>query len=129
MSSFNTICIAPPPGARRAASVRRERDQGQNARPLDRLHQLTLVLGARPRDPAWENLRPLRRERLKQPDILVVDELDLLVAELAELLLPEQKFLLVLLLAAAVLPAPARLPRFPHALSCDRLRAPSAARS
>src|SRR5262245_21593624 len=124
MSSFSTICIRPPPRARRADSVGREGDEGQNARSLDRLHQLALVPGTGSGDPARENLGPLRRKRLEQPDVLVIDELDLLVAELAELLLPEQKLLLVLFLAAAVLPAPSRLPRFPHALSCDRLRAP-----
>src|SRR3989449_170800 len=110
-------------------SVRGEGNQGQDARPLDRLHQLSLVLGAGTRNPPRENLGPLRRECLEQANVFVVDELDLLIAKLAELLLAEQEFLLVLLLAAAVLSAPARLSRFPHRLSCDPLRVPSAGRA
>src|SRR3989442_3787176 len=130
MSSFSTICMRCS-GRRRypCVSVRGEGNQGQDPRPLDRLHQLALVLGAGTRDPPRENLGALRREGLEQANVFVVDELDLLIAKLAELLLAEQEFLLVLLLAAAVLSAPARLPRFPHRLSCDPLRAPWAVRS
>src|SRR2546426_12065598 len=91
-------------------SVRGKRNQGQDARPLDRLHQLALVLRAGARDPPREDLGTLRRERLEQADVLIIDELDLLVAELAELFLSEKEFLLVLFLAASVLSAPARLP-------------------
>src|SRR5262245_65569519 len=67
--------------------IRRERDERQGPGPLDGGHHLALMLGAGARDPPRENLRALRDEPLQQPDVLVVDELDLLVAELAERLL------------------------------------------
>src|SRR5262249_31998861 len=58
---------------------------------LDRLHQLTLVRGARSGDPAREDLRPLGDVVLERPQILVVDPARLVLAELAVLPPAEQE--------------------------------------
>src|SRR6266581_7885886 len=103
MSSLRTIRIDVS-GGRLRRSVGGERDERQRARALDGLHDLPLVLGAGPRDAPREDLRALGRERLHQAHVLVINEGDLLIAELAELLLPEQELLLERLLAAPALP-------------------------
>src|SRR5262245_19461744 len=92
-----------------SGSVGRERQESDVARALDRGHQASLVHRAGPRDAAWQDLAPLRNETLQQPHVLVVDVLDLLVAELAELATLEDELLLeaAALLAAAVSPAAA----------------------
>src|SRR5215813_4154495 len=124
MSSLSTICMQSSGPSAERVSVRGEGNQGQDARSLDRLHQLPLMLRACARDPSRKDLGALRREGLQQAHVLIVDEFDLLVAELAELLLSEQKLLLVLLLAAAILSAPPGISRFPHRVSCEPPRAP-----
>src|SRR5262249_4705017 len=71
---------------------------------LHRPHDLALVLGAGARDAPREDLGALGDESLQQADVLVIDEGDFLVAELAELLLPEEEFPLELLLRASRVP-------------------------
>src|SRR5262245_4073164 len=62
--------------------------------PLDGSHEAALVHGARAGDSARQDLAPLRDEALQQPDVLVVDDLHLLIAELAELAATEEVLLL-----------------------------------
>src|SRR3954452_8124043 len=59
-------------------------NQGQLPRARDRGLQRALVLGAGARDAARLDLAPLRDERRQQPDVLVVDVVDLVRAELAD---------------------------------------------
>src|SRR3974390_2519504 len=77
------------------------RQQGHIARALDRRRQLALVMRARARDPGRDDLAVLTDEVLQQIDILVVDPLDLLRGEAAELAALEQ-LLRALLIALAV---------------------------
>src|SRR5437867_4488081 len=103
MSSLRTIFMWP--------SVRREWKQRNHAPALDRLLQLPLVRRARSRDASRKDLPPFGYVSLQQPDVLVVDERDLLVAELAELPAAEEE-----LLAAGLRPAlrpPLALAHFP----------------
>src|SRR5450759_381014 len=60
------------------------RNQRELARARNRHLQGTLVLRAGARNPARLDLAPLRDEGRQQPDILVVDVIDLLRAELAD---------------------------------------------
>src|SRR6185503_13548626 len=76
-----------PRGAVLVGHVGDERDL---PRPLDRGLQLPLVLGAGPRDPARQDLAALGHERPDQLDVLVVDVVDLVRAELADLAAAEQ---------------------------------------
>src|SRR5690349_2285515 len=59
-------------------------DQRELARALDRRLQLPLMQRARPRDAARLDLAALRQERRQQADVLVIDVVDLLRAELAD---------------------------------------------
>src|SRR3954447_26860754 len=72
--------------------VRGERDQRQVARPLDRLLQGALVVGAGARDPPRQDLRALGDELLQELDVLVIDVVDLVGAELTDLAPPEEHF-------------------------------------
>src|SRR5712671_1704719 len=77
------------------------RHQREIARPLDRHRELALVMGARSGDPRRDDLAVLTDEVLQQIDVLVVDPLDLLRGEAAELAALE-KLLRALLIALAV---------------------------
>jgi hypothetical protein len=72
--------------ARRAARKRQQRDV---ARPLDGHAQPALMTRAHARHPAGQNLPALLHELRQDVRALVVDEVHLLDAELAHLLLPE----------------------------------------
>src|SRR5262245_50584858 len=73
---------------------RRERQQRDVPRLLDRVRQPPLVRSAHARNAAGDDLAPFRHERVQQLHVLVIDVVDLLDAETAHLLAPE-----VLLLA------------------------------
>ena len=62
-------------------------------RPLDGRGQLPLVERTRARDPAGRDLAPVGDVALQDVGVLVVDELDVALAEAAELLLGREKFL------------------------------------
>src|SRR5688572_24082964 len=64
---------------------RRVRDERQLARPHQRHAQLPLVQGAGPGDAPRQDLGALGHERQQQPRVLVVDVVDLVAAELADL--------------------------------------------
>ena len=64
--------------------IRQERNL---SRVLDRLAQVGLVLSARARHPAWPYLPALGQETPEHPHVLVVDVIDLLFAEVADLAL------------------------------------------
>ena len=74
-------------------SIRDVGQQGQQARPLHGRGQLPLVEGARPGDPAGRNLAPVRDVFFQDIHVLVVDELDVPLAEPAELFLRGEKLL------------------------------------
>ena len=66
--------------------VRRQvRQQGHRARPLDRVGQLALVPGATARNATGNDLASLAHEASQTPDVLVVDQVDLVSAELTDL--------------------------------------------
>src|SRR2546426_1528137 len=69
------------------SNVRNEREL---PRARDRDLQRALVLGAGAGDPARLDLAPLRDKRRQQPDVLVVDVIDFLRAELADAPAPEE---------------------------------------
>src|SRR6267154_306972 len=77
------------------------RHQREIARALDRRRELALVMGARSGDPRRNDLAVLADEVFEQIDVLVVDPLDLLRGETAELAALE-KLLRALLIALAV---------------------------
>src|SRR5216117_2633359 len=77
------------------------RHQREIARALDRRRELALVVGARSGDPCRDDLAVLADEVLQQMDVLVVDPVDLLGGEAAELAALE-KLLRALLFALAV---------------------------
>src|SRR5262249_5996784 len=79
----------------------RVRQQGEEARALDRGGQLPLVVRARARDPRRDDLAVLADEVLQQVDVFVVDPLDLLGREAAELA-PLEQLLRALVVALAV---------------------------
>jgi hypothetical protein len=68
---------------------RHVRQQGHRARALDRVRQLALVPGAAAGDTARNDLAALGDEAAQTPDVLVVDEVDLVCAELADFSAPE----------------------------------------
>src|SRR5215469_5855047 len=70
---------------RSALGVRREWQQGDRAGPLQRGGQRPLVLGAGARDPARQDLAPLGEEPPQPADLLVVDVVDALDTEGADL--------------------------------------------
>jgi hypothetical protein len=78
----------------------RERQQGNVAGPLDCRCQAALVGRAYPGQTARHNLATLSHKLLQQPHIFVVDVVDLLDAEPANLLTPEK--LASLIAASAV---------------------------
>jgi|SRR3954470_6115138 hypothetical protein len=65
------------------------RQQSDIASLLDRGRESPLVWRANPGQPPWDNLPALRHELSEQAYVLVVDCLDLLHAEFADLLAPE----------------------------------------
>src|SRR5438876_11981642 len=77
------------------------RHQREVARALDRRRELALVVGARAGDPRRDDLAVLADEVLEQLDVLVVDPLDLLGGEAAELA-PLEELLRALLVALVV---------------------------
>src|SRR5712664_855746 len=68
------------------------RHQREIARALDRCGELALVMGARSGDPRRDDLAVFADEVLQQIDVLVVDPLDLLSGEAAELAALEKLF-------------------------------------
>src|SRR5688572_14514372 len=97
--------------------LRRVRDQRELTCTHDGRAQLPLVEGTRARDPSRQHFRALRDERHQQLHVLVVDVVDLVRAELADLAPTEHRTtlpVLALLLAgsrlatAAPAPAPAK---------------------
>src|SRR5258706_6637152 len=87
------------------ALLRGVRDERELARAHDRRAQLPLVHGARPRDAARQDLRPLRHERHQELRVLVVDVVDLVRAELADLAAAEHRTALAVLPLLTALPA------------------------
>ena len=81
-----------------ACGAARIRKQGDVARALDRHAQPALVAGTHSRHPPGQNLAPLLHELGQYVRALVVDEIHLLDAKLADLLFAE------------ILPLPARAP-------------------
>src|SRR6266849_11114937 len=77
------------------------RQQREVARALDRRRELALVMGARAGDARRDDLAVLADEILEQLDVLVVDPLDLLGGEAAELA-PFEELLRALLVALVV---------------------------
>src|ERR1700722_14429768 len=75
--------VRPSPSSTCRAGVRQ---QGHLAGVLDRLGDVTLVLGAVPGDPAGPDLAPVGNELPQQPGVLVVHVGDLLLAEQADFL-------------------------------------------
>jgi hypothetical protein len=69
---------------------RREWQQGDVAGLLNGARESPLVRGADTGQTAGNNLAPLGDELLQQPHIAVVDGVDLLHAELTDLLAPEE---------------------------------------
>src|SRR5690606_35273970 len=65
-------------------------EQADVARTLDRLRQLTLLLGGHRGDPRWDDLAALRQVTLEQADVLVIDDGCVLRAEGAGLAAAEK---------------------------------------
>src|SRR4030088_913182 len=84
-------------------SVSDIRNQRDLSRALDRHLQLPLVQRARAGNPARQDLPPLGHERRQQLDVLVVDVVDLVRAELAPLPAAEHRAALALFLVARLL--------------------------
>src|SRR5205085_7005094 len=87
------------------ASISDVRDERDLARALDRRLQLALVHRAGPGDPPRQNLAALWHERPDQLHVLVVDVVDLVRAELADLPAAEERTALTLFLVARLLVA------------------------
>src|SRR5262245_1526184 len=81
------------------------RNQRDLARALDRHLQLALMHRARAGNAPWQNLAPLGHERRQQLHVLVVDVVDLVRAELADLPAPEHRAALPLFLVPRLLVA------------------------
>jgi hypothetical protein len=64
-------------------------EQGHRPRAADCARQLPLVPGAATRDAARRDLAPLRDEISEATDVLVVDQVDPIYTELANLAAPE----------------------------------------
>src|SRR4051812_24898239 len=79
--------------------LRRVRDQRQLPCPHDGGAQLALMQRAGARDAAWQDLGALGNERHQQLDVLVVDVVDLVRAELADLATAEHRPALLAILA------------------------------
>src|SRR5262245_5382075 len=80
------------------------RQQREEAGALDRVRQLTLVAGRGPGDARRDDLAGLVDEVLQDLDVLIVDPLDFLGREAAELAAAEQRPLPFVLLVLAELP-------------------------
>src|SRR5690349_7329440 len=78
--------------------LRRVRDQRQLTGAHDGRAQLPLVGRASTGDPAWQDLGAFGDERHQQLDVLVVDVVDLVRAELADLTAPEHRAALLAIL-------------------------------
>src|SRR4051812_7880074 len=87
------------------SSIRHVRDERDLTGALDRRLQLALVHRAGPGDPARQDLAALGHERTNQLRVLVVDVVDLVRAELADLAAAEQRAALTLRLVAGLLVA------------------------
>src|SRR6185295_4401904 len=87
--------------------VRHVGNERELARALERGLQLPLVHRARARDPARQDLAALRHERPEQLHVLVVDVVDLVRAELADLAAAEHRTALALARHALLAAAPA----------------------
>src|SRR5512143_1162191 len=87
--------------ARGSGSVGGEREERQVARPLDRGGHHALVAGTVAGDPARQDLGALQDVLLEQLDVLVVDVLDVLGREAADLAPLEEGLLLAGRLLAA----------------------------
>src|SRR5207302_4644024 len=82
-----TFMISVPSTAGR--SFRGVRQQRHRPGPLDRLRELTLVTVAAARDAPRDDLAALGHEALEASHVLVIDQVDLVDAELADLPPPE----------------------------------------
>src|SRR3954453_20485015 len=94
-----------------ARSVRDVRNQRDLTSALERGLQLALVHRAGSRNAARQDLPALRHERAQQLDVLVVDVVDFVRAELAHLAAAEHRPALSLLLVPALLVAAAAASR------------------
>lgn len=83
-------CAGFVPSARAKLEAGREGEQGDIARLLDGEREATLVAGADAGQTARHDLATLCDEALKETDIAVGDGVDLLCAELADLLAAEE---------------------------------------
>src|SRR5262249_23040513 len=108
-------------------SVRRVRQQRDRPRALDRRLELALVQRAGARDAPRQDLAALGDEALQQLDVLPVDVLELLRAELADLAPADEEFLARPALAVPPLRvAAARASRTgSHSHDCGLLSAPT----
>src|SRR5579872_2559237 len=88
-----------------APSLRHVRDEGNLARPLDGGLKLALVHRARTGNPPRQDLAALGDERRDELRVLVVDVVDLVRAELADLAAAEERAALALRLVAGLLVA------------------------
>src|SRR5947209_8740351 len=93
--------------SRNRVSIRHVRNQRDLARALDRRLQLPLMHRAGARDAPRENLAALGHERPDQLHVLVVDVVDLVRAELADLATTEERAALSLFLVSRLLVAAA----------------------
>src|SRR5262245_8943088 len=75
-------------------NLRRERQQGDVARLLDRVAQAPLAGSTNARDAAWNDLAALGNERVQHLDVFVIDIVDLLDTEPAHFFAPEILLLL-----------------------------------
>src|SRR5579872_2610667 len=90
---------------RPATSLGHERDERNLPRALDRGLQLSLMHRARPGDPPRQDLAALGHEGTDQLHVLVVDVVDLVRAELADLAAAEHRPALSGLVAGLLLGA------------------------
>src|SRR4051812_4639126 len=90
MSSLRMTSMSRSPYLKR----RRERQQRDVPRLLDRVREPPLVRSADARNAPGNDLPPLRHERMQQLRVLVIDVVDPLDAETAHFLAPEVLLLL-----------------------------------
>ena len=113
---FRHAIALPPETPRqrkwRSDSVGRVRQQRKLSRAHDRNPQPALMLRARPGNPSRQHFASLRHEPAQQLDVLVVDVVDLVRAELADLSASEQAAPLTASLAVLALVVASR-PRPP----------------
>src|SRR5882757_6966941 len=92
------------------ASIRDVRNQRDLTCTLDRRLQLSLMLGTGTGDPARQNLAALGHKGPQQLDVLVVDVVDLVRAELADFPPAEQRAPLTLCVVAGLFVAGSATP-------------------